>query len=419
MGTLIEYIVAHEVGHTLGFQHNMKASSQYTLDQVRDRDWVKKMGHTPTLMDYSRFNYVAQPEDRIDPALLVPGIGPYDKWATRWGYAPVPSARTPDDERKTLDAWAREQDQTPWYRFSTPGARGADPGDLTEAVGEIDAVKATELGLKNLRRVADMLMTATEDPGEPFNDLEELYGRMLGQWATELNHVSAIVGGYESQQRHWGQNGPRFTPVPRARQKAAVDFLNANAFRTPDWAIRPEVLRRIETTGVIDRVTTAQRRILASLLNGPRVVRLVEQEALDGGTAYRATDFLGDVRHGVWTELERGPVMVDPFRRNLQRAYVDHVTQQLDRSPANDSRAFFRGELQLIDERILVTLRDGVVRDRATRLHLQDVRAQIARAFDPSRTPPPSAQGTGGPGELDEPETVGCWPDYIVKTTRE
>ncbi|HKE02874.1 MAG TPA: zinc-dependent metalloprotease, partial [Blastocatellia bacterium] len=135
MGELIRYVVAHEVGHTLGFQHNMKASSMYPMEKVRDREWVKKMGHTPTLMDYSRFNYVAQPEDKIDPQDLIPKIGPYDKWATMWGYKPIPGCRDAEDEKKTLDEWAREQDKTPWYRFSTAKSRGADPGENTEAVG--------------------------------------------------------------------------------------------------------------------------------------------------------------------------------------------------------------------------------------------------------------------------------------------
>src|SRR6266404_124934 len=148
MGTLIEYVVAHEVGHTLGFQHNMKASALYPADKIRDKEWLKTMGHTPTLMDYSRFNYVVQPEDKVDPALLVPGIGPYDKWATMWGYKPIPGARTPAEERKTLDEWARAQDKTPWLRFSTAGTRGSDPGENTEAVGDADAVKSTALGLE-------------------------------------------------------------------------------------------------------------------------------------------------------------------------------------------------------------------------------------------------------------------------------
>ena len=139
MGELMRYVVAHEVGHTLGFQHNMKASSAYTIEQIRDPKWVKEMGHTPTLMDYSRFNYVAQPEDKIDPADLIPKIGPYDKWATMWGYKPIPGARTPDQEKATLDKWAREQDDKPYLRFSTEGSEGSDPGDQTEAVGDMDA----------------------------------------------------------------------------------------------------------------------------------------------------------------------------------------------------------------------------------------------------------------------------------------
>jgi hypothetical protein len=157
MGELMRYVVAHEVGHTLGFQHNMKASSTYTIEQVRDPKWVKEMGHTPTLMDYSRFNYVAQPEDKIDPADLIPKIGPYDKWATMWGYKPIPGAKTPEEEKATLDKWAREQDEKAYLRFSTEGAEGSDPGDETEAVGDADAVRATALGLKNLSRVSEML----------------------------------------------------------------------------------------------------------------------------------------------------------------------------------------------------------------------------------------------------------------------
>jgi hypothetical protein len=377
-------------------------------------------------MDYSRFNYVAQPEDKIDSADLVPGIGPYDKWATMWGYKPVPGARTPDEEKKTLDEWARQQDSTPWLRFSTDGSRGSDPGELTEAVGDADAIRSTELGIKNLQRIADYLLPATTtQPGQPYDDLEELYGRMLGQWVLELNHVAAIVGGFESQQKHIGQNGVRFVPVPRARQKTAVKFLNANAFATPAWALKPEILRRIEPVGALDRVRNAQMRVLNSLMSSARFARLVEQEAVEGASAYRPSEFLEDVRQGIWSELDAPAIRIDAYRRNLQRSHIDLMGDRLNGRTAasDDQRAHMRGELRALSQQIARALQRTT--DRTTRLHLEDARDQIARALDPKFAPQQPAATValpfGRPGaddSFDQSEQT-CWPDYIIHRSRD
>lgn len=393
MGELVQYVVAHEVGHTLGFQHNMKASSLYPVDKVRDPEWLKKMGHTPTLMDYSRFNYVAQPEDKIDPKLLIPGLGPYDLWATTWGYAPVAGARSPEDEKKTLDEWARAQDETPWLRFSTAGSAGSDPGELTEAVGDANAVVATGLGVKNLERVMGLLLPATTQAGENWRDLTELYGRTVGQWATELNHVVSIVGGLDSQQKHGGQNGTRFAPIAQARQAEAVTFLHEKAFATPSFLLNPEILRRIEPAGSLDRVRVAQQRVLANLLSPARVTRMVELAAIDGASAYQPTVFLGDVRRGLWSELGAATVTIDPYRRTLQRAYLDLASARITPA-ADESRALFRGELKLLDAELRAGL--AKTRDAATRRHLEDARAEIAEALDPQRLTPPAAPSAGG-----------------------
>jgi hypothetical protein len=372
-------------------------------------------------MDYSRFNYVAQPEDKIAVDDLVPKIGPYDKWATAWGYKPIPGATSPEAEKKTLDEWARQQDATPWLRFSTEGSAGTDPGELTEAVGDQDAVASTTLGLKNLERVAAMLVPATTThPGEPFTDLEEVYGRLLSQWALEMNHVAAIVGGYNSQQKHVGQAGLRFELISRARQEGAVKFLADKAFKAPAWALNADVLRRIEPVGVLDRIEASQTRVLNSLLSSARVQRLVEQDAIDGAAAYAPLDFLGDVRHGVWSEIYgTGAPKIDAYRRNLQRAYVETLSNRVNGSQAqsDDARAFFRGELKTLDNDLAAALPRQP--DRATQLHMEDVRMQIARALDPSvqAASPAARTSTELADDSSFDVTVAseiCWPDYAI-----
>jgi len=434
MGTLLEYVVAHEVGHTLGFQHNMKASSTYPQDKVRDREWVHKMGHTPTLMDYSRFNYVAQPEDNIRVEDLVPGIGPYDEWATMWGYKPIPGAGTPDAEKPTLDQWALAQDEKPWLRFSTAGSAGSDPGELTEAVGDADAVKSSSLGLLNLKRVSKLLVPATTgEKGMPYDDLAELYGRMIGQWTLEMNHVSAIVGGFNSQQKHIGQSGVRFDMVPRARQAEAVKFLNDNAFATPMWAIDKDILRRIEPIGALNRIRNAQNSVLNNLLSSSRFARLVEQQALDGNASYQPADFLADVRSGVWGELGAPKVTVDAYRRNLHRAYLDIANNKLNAPPATlpqglpasfaanfitsgDEKEFYRAELRAISAAASAAIPRAA--DRSTKVHLEAVRDQIGRILNPDQAGGSAAGGTNRLAiELLEMylNPTSCWPDYIIK----
>ena len=268
-------------------------------------------------MDYARFNYVAQPEDSIPHELLIPRIGPYDLFATRWGYAPIRGARTPDDERPTLDSWALEQDSVPWFRFSTSGARDSDPGEQTEAIGDADAVQSTALGLRNLQRTMPLLMTATLRRGEDNAELIELYDKLVDQWSTEIEHVVSIVGGSISRERYGGQLGPRFIPVTPARQRAAVRFLSENALKTPRFLLDKEVLRRIEPDGALRRIGSAQSRILAGLLDTDRIDRLSEHEALatKSGDVYTAGELLRDVRRAVWSELGAN----SSSRRSIQK----------------------------------------------------------------------------------------------------
>src|SRR4029079_6509076 len=418
MGRLLAYVLAHEVGHTLGFQHNMKASSQYPIDSIRNADFLRRMGHVSTLMDYSRFNYVVQPEDKIPPELLVPKIGPYDIWATKWGYAPVAAPmqvaqqgtakRTgaeriaaAEAERTTLDSWAREQDTKPWLRFSTSGAFGSDPGDETEAVGDIDPVRATELGFENLKRNMEWIQSTTVKPTEDFDVLAELYNRQINQFRTELGHVANLVGGMNSQEKYGNQPGPRFTPVPKAKQQGAMKFIAENGFQTPTWLVDADILRKIEPNGEVTRIVNAQSALVSSLLNDGKMTRLVENEALSKNPSevYTLAEMLSDLRHGVWTELYgSGPVKVDIYRRAVRRNYLTDVGNKINPPPAGaadaggrgggggrggaaappantgEIKAMLRGELKQLDAELAQAVKRAT--DVATKRHLDAPRPQ-------------------------------------------
>ncbi|MGH7594143.1 MAG: zinc-dependent metalloprotease, partial [Gemmatimonadales bacterium] len=332
----------------------------------------------------------------------------YEIRATHWGYTPIPGARTPDDERATLDQWAREQDTKPWLRFAADGST-SDPDRNTEAVGDADAVKSTEYGMKNIKRLVPMLLPATTKPTEDNSDLDELYGRLIGQWSTELAHVAVIPGGVETQVKYGSQPGPVFMPVSGARQRAAVKFLNQNAFATPTFFLRPEILNRIQDVGILGTINAAQARVLATLLNDGRLSRLIELEAVPGHPAdwYPLADYLADISHGIWSELTEPSVRIDAFRRALQHSYLDDLRAKIN-PPApviaapgggrggaaagrgagpgtRDVRSQLRMSLQALDGSVVAA--EKKAGDAETRAHLADVHHEIGDILNPKGAP--------------------------------
>ncbi len=405
-GRLVQFVVAHEVGHTLGLPHNQVASAMYPADSVRSRTWVEKMGHSPTIMDYARFNYVAQPEDNLPLRTLIPSVGPYDHFAIKWGYSVFPGTTNADDERSQLDALARQQDTVPWFRYGVGDDFGAIPYTAySEAVGDQDAIKSTELGIRNLKRLMPTLLTATTQPLEDISYTKEGYNRILGQFLNEVRHVAAIVGSSDGQEKYGSQPGARYTPIPRERQRAAVQFIQDQVFKTPTWMLDPQILRRLEPEGSVARINGAQRGLLAYMMDDNRMARLVEYEAMAGTVRpYPLSEFLADMRTGIWSELSAGSVRVDAYRRGLQRSYLEAVTAKLNATtsaprisssgaggtasftagarPSTDVKSMLRMEIRTLDAALAGAI--SKAGDAATRAHLLEARWQIEQLLNPN-----------------------------------
>lgn len=397
MGEMLRYITAHEVGHSLGFPHNMKATSSYPVDSLRSRSFTSQYGTEASIMDYGRFNYIAQPGDRVR---TIPLIGPYDKFATEWGYKPILGAKSPDEEKVDLNKIAARQETEPYLRFGNPD--GIDPTAQTEDLSD-DPIKATTYGLKNLVRITDRLISATTTPGENYDNLREMYGQVFGQRNRELGHVANLVGGVVRTERIAGLAGVVHTPVSRERQKEAMAFLNKEGFRIPTELLKPEILSLIESNGAADRVLTGHRQLLSILLNNDRLSRLVTHAALSSpNSRYTVAELFTDLRQGVWSELSGNRVKTDLYRRNLQRAYLETMDTKLNPPPftpppglppgititpptplTGEARALIRLELQELDRTLVGAV--GRSGDRETRAHLEDSRARIKKILEPEK----------------------------------
>ena len=319
MGRLIRFVSAHEVGHTIGLPHNMGSSSAYPVDSLRSATFTKKYGTAPSIMDYARFNYIAQPEDK--GVALMPEIGVYDKHAVRWGYRPIPDAKSAKDEKKTLDKWIRDNENSLMHRF---GSAGIDPSSQTEDLGD-DAVKASEYGILNLKRIVPNLNKWTSEDGKDYSDLQTMYGQVLSQFNRYMGHVSSNIGGVYQYYKTYDQEGPVYTHVKKSHQKKCMNFLNDQLFETPTWMIDNNILNKIEFAGITNRIRSTQSRTLNSILDFGKMARLIENEAINGQTAYTLIEMMSDLKEGIWKELYTNK-KIDVYRRNLQLAYLDRIS---------------------------------------------------------------------------------------------
>ncbi|WP_299671891.1 zinc-dependent metalloprotease [uncultured Polaribacter sp.] len=394
MGRLIRFVSSHEVGHTLGLPHNMGSSVAYPVDSLRSASFTQKYGTAPSIMDYARFNYVAQPEDK--GVALMPNIGPYDKYAIAWGYKPILNT-TAKDEKETLNKWILKHAGDPVYRFGGQQIlNNLDPSSQTEDLGD-DAMKASNYGIKNLKRILPNLKNWTTEAGENYDDLAAMYKELTTQFNRYIGHVSANIGGVYENFKTSDQEGTVYTYVSKDKQQRAVQFLQEEVFTTPIWLLDTAILNNIQFSGSDVKIRDLQIGALNRVMRPGRIARLLENETLNGAKAYTFINLMTDFRKGIFSEVyARKPI--DTYRRNLQRTYIIKLASLMKSkkqgsinigilklsaidADISDLKPIVRGELNRIKRDIKSALNSNT--NTITKYHLQDLIKRIETILDP------------------------------------
>ncbi len=318
MGELIRFVSSHEVGHTLGLRHNFLASAIYTPEQLRDVEFLKENGHATSIMDYARFNYVAQPGDNIPRELLFPRINHYDNWAIEWGYRRFPEIDDPEKELTKINQWVIEKIKNPLYQFGTESSQ-SDPRLQSEDLGNNHMV-SNEYGIKNLKYIMNNLIEWTSIPNKDYETLKDYYGEVLKQYRRYINHVARWIGGVYEEPKTVEQAGAVYTHVEKSKQKEAWDFLKRHFFSPQTWIIPDEVLNKIVTRGDLTMSTTYSA-VLKNMMSKRVMMNLCNDELVNGNKGYTMEQFYADMNAAVWTPLSSDKAKA-MCQRILQKCYV-------------------------------------------------------------------------------------------------
>ncbi|MBL4674660.1 MAG: zinc-dependent metalloprotease [Mucilaginibacter sp.] len=420
MGELIRFVSSHEIGHTLGLPHNFGSSYAYPVDSLRSKTFTAKHGTAPSIMDYARFNYIAQPGDGVTH--LYPQIGEYDLWSVKWGYSYFPGNKTVQQEKEALDVWTKSKAGNPLYYYGRQGT-SIDPRLQNEDLGD-NAMKASTYGIANLKRILPNLEKWTYQKGEEFDDVETLYNEVIGQYNRYIGHVTMNIGGMNENFKTYDQKGPVYGFVNKSLQHDAVAFLNQQVFATPAWLINRDELSKFDNGVTLARIKMVQVNAVANILNASRLARMYDNQSKNGASAYTVANLFDDLRAGIF----KGKL--DEYKRNLQRGYIENLKNLLNEdasrsfpgatpsqlanigfTPINialsDIRPMVRAELSKISK----SLPAGG--DALNAAHYADLRLRIKEALNPTRPVVNMAAGMPTGRLTDEPDAKqdnDCWP---------
>ena len=391
MGELIRFVSAHEVGHTIGLPHNMGSSYSYPVDSLRSPTFTSNHGVAPSIMDYARFNYVAQPEDGVKN--FYPKVGTYDIWSVKWGYTYF-SDEDKNSEKKILNDWIKNNadDYNYWFGYSN----GIDPRSQTESIGS-DNMDASYYGLLNLKRIVPNLIDWSYEEGKNYEDLKELYMNVNNQFRRYIGHVTTNIGGIYEDLKSNDQEGSVYNHVPKNVQKKAIYFLNEHVFSSLDWLVDKNVLNKIENIGAQERIRVIQNYALNRVFDYSRLSRMIENKLINGNLSYSIQEMILDINKGIWGDLSNtNPIEL--YKRNLQKSYINIFIDMMEnektqsnyykRFGANikfsesDIRPIILGELK--DLQVKFNIKFKKTKDKETRNHLQYLKMMIDKVINKS-----------------------------------